>query len=232
MELIGYEQDRVGLGRMLRDEHRYAIGLDLGKSGDPSALAIVEEVQRTYEGRDRISGMRRESRELNCRYLKRWPLGTPYYAVADDVIEMERRPPLLSRARLLVDATGVGRAVLEILRERGLRCGMTAVTVHGGAQVTGGDAEAGVPKRDLVAGLVVSLESGILHIAPALPEAAQLRKELVGFRQKVTGKGNASYEAMSEAVHDDLVNALGLAVWWLRPPAPCGHQGGALCTGG
>ena len=85
MELIGYEQDRLGLGRMLRDEHRYAIGLDLGKSGDPSALAIVEEVQRTYEGRDRFSAMRRETRELNCRYLRRWPLGTPYYTVADDV---------------------------------------------------------------------------------------------------------------------------------------------------
>jgi hypothetical protein len=231
VELLSDDYDRSELGRILRDEQRYAIGLDLGKSGDPAALAIVEEVVRTYEGRDRLSGERRETRELNCRHLQRWPLGTAYFSVADDVCKLERRPPLSSQARLLVDATGVGRPVIEILRKRGLLCPLSAVTLHGGACVTGGDAEIGLPKRDLVASLIVAIEDGSLHIAPALPEAAQLRKELVGFRQKVTGKGNASYEAMSEAVHDDLVNALGLAVWFLRPLEPCGHQGGPLFTG-
>ena len=228
MELNGSDLDRAALGRTLRDEHRFAIALDLGQTGDPSALAVVEEVTLTYEGRDRFTGSRIEARELHVRHLQRWQLGTPYYSVADDVVTMERRPPLNSRAPLLVDATGVGRPLVEILQQRGLRCPLVPVTLHGGANVTRSADGVGLPKRDLVASLVESIECGALRIAPALAEAGQLRKELVGFRQKVTGRGSASYEAMSEAVHDDLVNAVGLAVWHLRPSKPCGHQPGNL----
>jgi len=230
MELLSEDFDRSAEGRCLRADRRYALGLDLGKSGDPSALTVVEEVVSTFEGRDRVSGSRLMRRELFCRHLQRWKLGTPYYAVAEDVCTMERRAPLCSVWPVVADCTGVGRAFVEILRQRGLRAPLVEVTVHGGTAVSRSDGAVNVPKRDLVAALVVALEDGTLRIANALPEAAQLRRELVGFRQKMTGKGNDSFEAMSERVHDDLVNALALAVWQLRPAAPCGHQGRALLS--
>ena len=223
MELLGNDFDRSAEGRVLRCDRRFALGLDLGKSGDPSALSAVEEVVTLYEGRDRFTAERLSSRVLHCRYLRRWPLGTPYHSVADDVCALERRAPLYSSWPLIADSTGVGRAVVEILRQRGLKCPLIEASVHGGKAVTGDGSSVGIPKRDLVASLVVALEDGSLKIAPALPEAAQLRRELVGFRQKLTGKGNDSFEAMSERTHDDLVNALALAVWYLRPAGLCGY---------
>jgi hypothetical protein len=77
----------------------FYIGLDLGQSADYSALAIVEEA----EGSGTDDGV------LYVRYLKRWPLRTPYPQIADDVAEIMndeqlKRTPYVPR---------YGRRILE-----------------------------------------------------------------------------------------------------------------------
>ncbi len=71
-----------------------------------------------------------------------------------------------------------------------------------------------VPKRDLIGVTQVLLQSGRLKIAAALPEAAQLTKELLNFKVKIDPQtAHDSYSAWREGIHDDLVLALSLACW-------------------
>ena len=83
----------------------FTIGLDLGSLEDYSALCIVErtappEGEATY----------------SVRHLHRWPLGTSYAKVAEDVAEYAYRPGLCY-PRIAADATGVGQAVMEMIAE-------------------------------------------------------------------------------------------------------------------
>src|SRR5262249_41940183 len=53
------------------------------------------------------------------------------------------------------------------------------------------------------------------HIAPSLPEAVTLGRELQQFRVKVSVlTGNETFEAWRERDHDDLVLAVALACWY------------------
>ena len=54
---------------------------------------------------------------------------------------------------------------------------------------------------------------GTLRIAAGLPFRAQLERELGAFRVTTSAAGNDSFNSRTEADHDDLVIAMGLAVW-------------------
>ena len=180
----------------------YFVGLDLGRARDFTAICVAEKVTcedtRNYE--------------LHIRHLERFR-DVLYPDVTERVQTLMEAPALGSRPALTVDATGVGAAVVDMLRESGLT--FDAVTI------TGGDTESyqggyawRVPKRDLVGGLQVLLQSGRLKIASSLEHAETLRSELLNFRVKVNiSTGHDSYEAWREGDHDDLVLAAALAAW-------------------
>jgi hypothetical protein len=70
-----------------------------------------------------------------------------------------------------------------------------------------------VPKRDLVSGVQVALQSRTLKIASELSEAETLARELQNFTVKITDSANDVYGAWRVGTHDDLVLAVALAVW-------------------
>jgi hypothetical protein len=117
-----------------------------------------------------------------------------------------------SAAELIVDATGVGRAVTDLFRERGLR--FRAVTITGGDKPSRDGTEHRVPKRDLIAALEVPFHTGELKIAAELRLWPTLREELLNFRRKINLRtAHDSYEHWRETDHDDLVLATALACW-------------------
>jgi hypothetical protein len=151
--------------------------------------------------------------------LERFELGTPYPEVISKVLRLLMRPPIrhhLDRSRLIVDATGVGRPVVDSFRAQGVY--PIAVTIHGGDTVTGEAPEIlnfRVPKRDLVAAVQTTLQSRRLRIAAGLPLADVLRKELLNFRVKIDPKtAHDSYSHWREGDHDDLVLATACVVWY------------------
>jgi len=79
------------------------------------------------------------------RYLHRFALGTPYPAVVDAVRQLLQRPPL-PRSYLVVDQTGVGRAVVDMLTD-GLKnhvtCMFVPINITAGGQVTMNDRRCG-----------------------------------------------------------------------------------------
>lgn len=186
----------------------FIAGLDLGQAQDFTALVIAE---RHWEA----GGCRYE-----VRHLQRWPLGTGYPAIVAEVTALMRRQPLWPSAPLIVDQTGVGRAVVDMFRLLGRR--LIPVTITAGQEAAETPDGWKTPKRDLVGVVQVLLQQQRLKVADALPEADLLVKELLGFQVKITDAANDVYGAWREGAHDDLVLALALAAWYgeLKPVNP------------
>jgi hypothetical protein len=113
----------------------------------------------------------------------------------------------------VVDATGVGAPVVDMLKQA--RLSPIAITITRGEAVTRESYAAyHVPKKDLVSTLQVLLQSGRLKIAQALPEAETLQAELLNFQMKITLQAHDVYGSWRQGSHDDLVLATAVAVWY------------------
>lgn len=211
---------------------RWAFGLDLGQTTDFSALSLIHERQGGETPRHDVPA------------LRRWPLGTAYTAIVADVVKLLRA--VLRRERgalvyLVVDGTGVGRPVVDLLAAAlaDLDCELIAVMITAGNAPSFGLRDDGaqewhVPKSFLVSAVQILLQDGRLNIARGLPEAVTLQEELKNFRMKFTKAANAMYEAWRDGDHDDLVLCVALPVWALMH-GPLGEPfqaatGGALPT--
>jgi hypothetical protein len=113
----------------------FSIGVDLGQRRDYSAVAVVERLKSVACRFDPVQWAWRE-RDLEdesvVRHLERMPLGTPYTAVTERVVEMARSPKLGGERRLVVDATGVGMPVVDMPRAARPGCEISAVWITGG----------------------------------------------------------------------------------------------------
>ena len=189
----------------------FIIGVDLGQARDNTAIAILERIEE-------LTGEAAKGRWLTqVRYemphLERPPLGTSYPAIIARLKDLIARLPAHERLKIVVDRTGVGRPVVDLMRAAKLK--IIPVTITAGGKMSGG-AFGGynVPKKELVSNLVIVFQSNRLKIASALPEAAQFVSELQNFKMKITTAGNDTYEAWRESDHDDLVLAAAMAAWY------------------
>jgi hypothetical protein len=137
-----------------------------------------------------------------------------------DLVTYSATPQLKDKTKLVVDATGVGRPVVDMLKQRGLK--PIAIAIHGGDTVSADSGFLRVPKRDLVAAVQVMLQTERLKFASAIPALPQLIQELLAFRVKIDPTtAHDSYGSWREGTHDDLVLALAVAAWYgERPQAP------------
>jgi hypothetical protein len=184
----------------------FYVGLDLGQRRDFSALAVVEREEPKFEW---VAA----PRELSVRHLERMDLGSPYPRIVKRVCDVMRHPKMEHRSRLVVDATGVGAPVVDLLQSAGLGVSLTTVTITGGERAHGQGERWHVPRGDLLAGLEVLLEAGELKISRRLREAERLVKELEAMQ---LGSQNQSRNKSGGGEHDDLVFAVALAVWRAR----------------
>jgi hypothetical protein len=187
----------------------FFVGLDLGQRQDFTAISVVERIEPQPSANphgplrggafDLVDAPAPWS--LIVRHLERMDLGTPYTRVAERVCEIVMHPSLDGNSRLVVDATGVGRPVVDLLRSSGFGA-ITAVTITGGDSVHANGEEWYVPRRDLLAHLQLLMEQKRLTIARGTRETERLVREL----ESMSATG-ASRE------HDDLVIAVALACW-------------------
>ncbi|WP_062385929.1 hypothetical protein [Demequina iriomotensis] len=197
----------------------YTVGLDLGQGMDFSALAVVERVLVLPAHVSVGEFWRRPNaheliEEWHVRALRRWELGTPYPSIVADVVRT-MRAPVMDDAMLLIDGTGVGRAVRDMFWDEWdqSRFGVyppRAVTITAGHKRNGWN----FPKTDLFAAVQVPLQQGRLRIADGLALGETLADELLQFRQRITDSGRdvIDFERRPGQGHGDLVNALALAM--------------------
>lgn len=181
----------------------YFIGLDLGQAQDPTALAVIERRGDVKTG------------ICHVPQLKRYPIGSSYNSIVDELAgKLKNAPP---KARLIIDGTGVGRAVVDMIRGNPVLLSLDLlihpVTITAGNDETRDGYYWKVPKRNLVGAVQVLLQSQRLKIAESLPDTPALVAELQNFKVKITDAGNDTYGEWRAGKHDDLVLAVALGAW-------------------
>ena len=188
--------------KITQAEPEYIIGVDLGFSQDYSAVSIAERVGA-------------KKAEYRIRHLMRFELLTPYQEIARQVRRIVTSDQLaLFDKHLILDATGVGRPVVEMFEDEGLE--PIAVTITSGFELTRvkDRAEFRVPKEHLVSAMQMVVQGGRMRVSPALKLARTFIDEAKNFKIKITEDKTATYEAWRARDHDDLVLAVALALWY------------------
>lgn len=198
-------------------ESAYFLGLDLGQAQDYTALCVAEARtlwnwgnHRPGHGRAKVY----DAPSYHVRHLERLQLGTRYTSGVRRVADVLGKLPGSAETALVVDATGVGLAVVDMFAEAGLR--PIAVTITGGHETNRTSWNRySVPKVSLIGVLQRLLGEGRLKVASELAEAATLVGELQTFKVKITPSARqATYEHWRDSDHDDLVLATALACWY------------------
>jgi hypothetical protein len=195
----------------------YALGVDLAQTTDFHTQCCIEFFAPPGSERGLWEPPPAELRVVDLQRLQR---GMSYTDQAGRIIYTKQR--IGHACDVVVDATGVGRPVVDLLRSRGLD--LVACTLTSGKEPTitkvRGGWDVSLPKALLVASLRVSLEQHPrLRISNRLPLARALVDEMLTFETRITAAGNETTGAVQGA-HDDLVIACGLAVWWLTRKKP------------
>ena len=212
---------------------RYVMGVDLGQSQDATAISVIEhragvlDYNSEFEQHTNTGTIpQKKADRFNVLYLERLPLGMSYPSMIEHVINLLARPPLCGdastkRADLVVDDSGVGRPVSDLMLERGLK--PQRVTITAGSEIKwAGPNRFHVSKSELVSVVDALLHDGRLKFAAALTEAGNLKDELKDFRRKLSDAGRSTYAARTGR-HDDLILAIAIAAWWAgRPPSGAG----------
>ncbi len=226
--------------------NRYWVGLDVGQANDPTAMSVTERVviEPLAPTGEEIEAARRAfmldmdppslpqpTHEYHVRYLDRPPLRTSYNSIVEGVVkrlvELEPADTISGRriVGLIVDATGVGRAIKDMLRKEinaldpytSPRVRVAAVNVTGGNKVNFSDGFYNIPKRDLISAGVIGLQEKKLLIGEDVENRDVLIKELLDYRLRINvSTAHDSYEPWREGEHDDLLFATCLATWAWR----------------
>lgn len=211
---------------MSKPKPSYVIGVDLGKMSDYTAIAVCQRTAIvTNVTRERFEGSERalipEAKLLSgleLTGLKRPEKLTPYPVIARmvrDIRDMLYRDKNAGEVQIVVDATGVGAAVVDGMKELGIV--LTPVVITGGHKAKPNEwGQWLVPKKDLVSRLRYVYDEQRIKMVPAekLPIIAILLQELDAYKMRITKSGNQTYgNEHRESEHDDLVLAVALAVW-------------------
>jgi len=101
-----------------RDRGDLIMGVDFGQAADSTAIAVLEVTDEEYQ----------------CRHLERLPLGQPYPRQCERISALWRALREQGRVGVVADATGVGRALVDLLRLGVNR--VVGLTITGGEAVT------------------------------------------------------------------------------------------------
>jgi hypothetical protein len=200
----------------MTDRPNFFIGIDLGQTNDYTALSVIEQTKP--KGREASYAVTHLDRWRGITYPDGIDRTSKVLASIDrmrtiDEFTGEALKPTIAT---VVDQTGVGRPVVDLLRAEKMPGRLVAVTITGGDTVSKEGDDYRVPKRDLAGVVAVLLQTERLKIASGMELADVLVRELTSFRVKVSASGHDSYGNGTEwrdAEHDDLVLAVALALW-------------------
>ena len=204
----------------------FFIGVELGQVSDVTAIAVVQSqtlpilrseevysrswvsVQPVYQAPDGTETREHPPVNLALRHLERIPAGVSYPEIVSRVESLHRQ---VQKPAVVLDATGVGKAAVELFQRSGFD--LSSFTLMAGDQMVQDSRSCRIPKRDVISTTQVLLQTGRLKIARSLPHASLLARELVNFRFRVTSKGPEDALDWREGPDDDLVFALAIAAW-------------------
>jgi hypothetical protein len=197
----------------------YCFSQDLGKIGDPSAYVLTETrtLVRSRTEQIRDFGEESESDVIYPEIIVRWVERkfVPYDIVIDDARTRLSDMRLIDNCAHLIDITGVGQAVWDVMVRQGLS--PIGISITSGLKTNQADYGYTVPKIELLSSLQLALRNRHLKFAEGLDPAIveQIRHEFSTFVPKPKENRGTSYEAWREKDHDDIILALAMNVWWV-----------------
>ena len=135
-----------------------------------------------------------------------------YDAIAQDLRHIARHPDMPD-STLILDATGVGKPVLDNFKRANRDTPIVPITISAAETPSKEGNGWRVPVRDLVTNLALLLEKGHLKIAKQIPDAENLVNELLA--TKATHAGGDSY-----ATPGNLALSTALACWYAQQKMP------------
>lgn len=205
---------------------------DIAKKRDFFCGFTCRRTAEIVDGTASVGAQDRIVKYLDIVHIDKFQ-NVPYTEATRFIAKRQGHTSLANNADLLIDGTGVGEAVADMLRALFLAPIPIVFTSGGHAHpvyadmgsVFGNTAgtlktarilkEWDVPKADLVAAGKILLEQGRVRVAPGLKYAEDLKEQLEAFRGKVNERtGRTKYENEEDATHDDMVVCLLMASWW------------------
>ena len=228
------------------------LGVDIGKQRDPTALVLVQVLERVAPT---DTQPKRTQAHYRVQRLERLELGIDYPRVAQylvsvllDLNQFEKRVRKDEYDRRLgrydlravrlpvdvyVDATGVGGPVYDMLVDAVRanpgtdRARLHDIRIKHGDKYDSGTGMLG--KQFLVSKMQTLLQEGRVEFSSRFPEVDQLVRELKDYEIKISEDGSDTYGAFRVGTHDDLATALGLAC--VEDPAASRIEAGPLLWG-
>ncbi len=190
--------------------HHYVVGVSIGTMSQPTAIAVVEQETRAR------GDWSPENTGLSLRHLERVPLDMRYPEMVDHidglVARLAEEDSSSDDPDLLLDVTGTGRSVGNLIEASGLKPIRITITAGSGEnEVKYNDWQ--LSKAELVGTLQVTLQTDRLKMAAELDLVSTLVSELQTFKIRTTVINGNDPESWREGQFDDLVFAVGMAVW-------------------
>ena len=211
----------------------YTVVFDLAKRRDFTAGLVVRKTPELIPGNAALRGPDRIVNFLDILHIDKFN-GLTYPQMVARIADRVGHADLQGVCDLVVDGTGIGEAVVDLLRDKGLEPipilftgGTNVKTVYWDfAQRFAGTTdsllaskvlkELHVPQPDLVDAGKLLAQQGRVRCDPSLRWADELAEQMAGFRGKVNEKGRVRYEAATEDIHDDLIVCYLMAAWWMQ----------------
>jgi hypothetical protein len=186
---------------MVMTSSGFVVGVDVGQVNDHTAVVVLQ----FEHGPEPV---------YHLGHAQRFQLGTDYLEIVERIAARLIAQPLDGRAMVAIDATGVGKPIVDLIRPQ-LPPGtyFYPIWITGGISVGRERGKLTVPKRDLITTTQLLLQNGRLRIANEIPDASALVEELLSYRVTISDAGHDSYGPWREQAHDDLVLALAIAAW-------------------
>lgn len=213
----------------------FTISVDFAKKSDYTGIQIYKKVPVLIKG----SKLLKQKDLIFCKFdlvFQDKFQNLKYTEIAEKIKSISLIDWMIGKNDIIVDGTGVGEVVVDLMREIGLKPYPLVYTAGNSVRevyakmndVFGGGnndmkvlKQINVSKVNLVDAGRIAMENGIIRVAPNIKYREDFKKQLAGFKGKLKeGKKAISYEAESESLHDDLVACFLQASWWFHYNKP------------
>jgi hypothetical protein len=201
------------------------VAVDLGKIKDYATINILEDrliqrpttrqpMARTIPVFDVPSMLTRVYDLIELGEMR----GVSYPDVASRISRVCTHPKISQPYILVVDATGVGIAVCDLLRGPPYYLSPVGITISGGHTVTESEWGYNVPKPFIVETMEVLMETERFKIAEDLEHLQDFKDQILDFT-KLPQKGQ-SFGAEHDEIHDDFVMGTAIGLWYAERILP------------
>jgi hypothetical protein len=199
---------------------QYIMGLDPAQLKDWSALVITKRAWNEDENQNhyQIVAMNRKQ-HMPYNEIVDWVIRVfrdPQFWPNQDIPIQQtyyesKQPRIDSDPELVIDSTGVGRALWDMFRSKGINPVGASITAGSGLNVANGVYSLG--KSLLLGRFMAAWDAGKVKGNPDQSLWHVLEDEMAKYRIEFTKSGSITFNA-PEGEHDDLLFAAALSIWW------------------